>query len=238
MAENLNLHLPRLVHGRKHGRPLKRGRSDVLESLLPRMEVFKPMLREDKKLTPKDIFNTEPGVFHLEIGFGNGEHLVDVMAANPGHYIVGAEPYTNGVSAFLTMVKDDPPLEHCRVLMDDAMKIVHSLHDACVDFIYILNPDPWPKSRHHKRRVVSPDNVKAFARVLKDGGTMIQTTDVDDLADWMVTQTINNPDFEWQAETAKDWQTAPEGWLPTRYEEKGREAGRKQSYLVYKRRPR
>ena len=238
MAENLNIPLHRLVHGRKHGRPLKRGRSDVLEGLLPRLEVFKPALREDGKLEPKDLFDVEPGVLHLEIGFGNGEHLVDILEANPGHFIIGAEPYTNGVSAFLTMVKDDPPLKHCRILMDDALKIVHSLIPASVDYLYILNPDPWPKSRHHKRRVVSPENLTAFARVLKDGGTMIQTTDVDDLADWMVTQTINCPDFEWQAESSKDWQTSPKGWLPTRYEEKGREAGRKQTYLIYKRRPR
>lgn len=239
LAKTLNLPLHRFVHGRKQGRPLKRTRSDVLESLLPRLEVFKPALREDGALPPKDIFDgVQPGVLHLEIGFGNGEHLVDVLAANPGHFIIGAEPYINGVSAFLTMVKDDPPLQNCRILMDDALKIVNSLTPASVDFLYILNPDPWPKTRHHKRRVVNAENLKAFARVLKDGATMIQTTDVADLADWMVTQTTANPDFEWQAERASDWLTPPPGWLPTRYEEKGRDAGRTQTYLVYKRRPR
>jgi tRNA (guanine-N7-)-methyltransferase len=81
-------------------------------------------------------------------------------------------------------------------------------------------------------------NLKVFARVLKDGATMIQTTDVDDLAGWMVTESVNCPDFEWQAECAADWRTPPPGWLPTRYEQKGQEAGRKQTYLVYKRRQR
>jgi tRNA (guanine-N7-)-methyltransferase len=239
MAHNLGFpQLVRHVHGRKHGRPLRHGRSDVLESLLPRIEVFKPMLREDGNLDPADLFGKAPYPLHLEIGFGNGEHLTTVLDANPGHFIIGAEPYVNGVSAFLKDIKDDPPLDTCRILMDDAMRIVHSLKDASVDFLYILNPDPWPKSRHHKRRVVSPENVRSFARVLKDGGTMVQTTDVDELAGWMVTQTINNPDFEWQANSPKDWQTAPDGWLPTRYEQKGVAAGRKQTYLIYKRVPR
>ena len=239
MAHNLGFpQLVRHVHGRKHGRPLRHGRTDVLESLLPRIEVFKPMLREDANLDPAELFGQQPYPLHLEIGFGNGEHLTAVLDANPGHFIIGAEPYVNGVSSFLKSIKDDPPLENCRILMDDAMRIVHSLKDASVDFLYILNPDPWPKSRHHKRRVVNPENVKSFARVLKDGGTMVQTTDVDELAGWMVTQTVNNPDFEWQANSPKDWQTAPEGWLPTRYEQKGVAAGRKQTYLIYKRLPR
>lgn len=239
MAQNLGFpQLFRHVHGRKHGRPLRHGRLDVMESLLPRIEVFQPLLREDGKLDPAELFGQPPTTLHLEIGFGNGEHLTAVLNANPGHFIIGAEPYTNGVSAFLKAIKNDPPLEHCRILMDDAMRIVHSLKDASVDFLYILNPDPWPKSRHHKRRVVSPENVQAFARVLKDGGTLVETTDVDELAEWMVTQTVNNPDFEWQANSPKDWQTPPEGWLPTRYEQKGVAAGRKQTYLIYKRRPR
>ena len=235
MAETLNIPLGRKVHGRKHGRPLKRMRLDALDELLPRIEVFKPFLKEDGQLDPKALFDAEPSVMHLEIGFGNGEHLTALLEANPGHFVIGAEPYTNGVSAFLKSIKDDPPLKTCRILMDDAMKIVHSLKDASVDFLYILNPDPWPKTRHHKRRVVSPENLTAFARVLKDGATMIQTTDVDDLAGWMITQTANCPDFEWVAESAADWQTPPEGWLPTRYEQKGVAAGRKQTYLIYKR---
>lgn len=238
MAETLNIPLGRKVHGRKHGRPLKRMRIDALDDLLPRLEVFRPFLTEKGDLDPKELFGTPPGVLHLEIGFGNGEHLTALLDANPDHFVIGAEPYTNGVSAFLKDIKDDPPLQRCRILMDDALKIVHSLKDASVDYLYILNPDPWPKTRHHKRRVVSAENLKAFARVLKDGATMIQTTDVDDLAGWMVTQSVNCPDFEWQAESAADWQTPPAGWLPTRYEQKGVAAGRKQTYLIFKRVPR
>lgn len=229
---------PRKVHGRKHGRPLRNVRLQALDALLPRLEIPQTLLKEDGTLDPAEIFATPPGVLHFEIGFGNGEHLVDLMAAHPGDFVIGAEPYTNGVSAFLASVRDTPPLDHCRILMDDALRILHSLKDACIDYLYILNPDPWPKSRHHKRRMVNADNLTTFARVLKDGGTMIQTTDVAELAGWMASLTSAHPAFDWQAETPRDWQTPPDGWLPTRYESKGREAGRIQSYLVYKRRPR
>jgi tRNA (guanine-N7-)-methyltransferase len=238
LAKNLGFTYKRAVHGRKHGRPLKRLRSDMLDALLPRLEVFQPFLKEDGTLEPEKLFDVKPEVLHLEIGFGNGEHLVDILDANPGHHIIGAEPYTNGVSAFLTMVREDPPVDRCRILMGDALRVVHSLTEASVDFLYILNPDPWPKARHHKRRMVVQPHLDAFARVLKDGGTMIQTTDVAELAGWMASQTVRHPAFEWQANCQKDWETSPEGWLPTRYEMKGREAGRVQSYLVYKRLPR
>ena len=228
----------RKVHGRKMGRPMHKTRLDVLDHLLPKLQIPKSLLTEDGALHPKDLFGTVPEKLHLEIGFGNGEHITALLNANPTHHVIGAEPFINGMGAFLKDIKDDPPLERCRVLMDDAMMILNSLADQTVDFLYILNPDPWPKTRHHKRRMVIGANLKIFARVLKDGATMIQTTDVDDLAGWMVTESVNCPDFEWQAESAADWKTPPPGWLPTRYEQKGQEAGRKQTYLVYKRRQR
>jgi tRNA (guanine-N7-)-methyltransferase len=217
---------------------MHRTRLDVLEHLLPKLQIPRSLLTEDGALRPEDLFEAVPEKLHLEIGFGNGEHVTALLNANPTHHVIGAEPFINGMGAFLKDIKDDPPLERCRVLMDDAMLILNSLADQTVDFLYILNPDPWPKTRHHKRRMVISHNLNVFARILKDNATMIQTTDVDDLAGWMVTESVNCPDFEWQAESAADWRTPPPGWLPTRYEQKGREAGRKQTYLVYKRRPR
>lgn len=230
--------LPRQVHGRKKGRPLNTIRQDVIEQLLPRMQVPPEKLTEQQDLDPATLFPQKPVTLHLEIGFGNGEHITDLLRANPNDHIIAAEPFINGVAAFLKDNRDAPPLDRCRLLADDALKVINSLQDACVDYLYILNPDPWPKTRHHKRRMVNEDHLKAFARVLKDGATMIQTTDVDDLAGWMVTETVRSPDFEWQAEREADWRTPPPGWLPTRYEQKGVAAGRKQTYLVYKRRPR
>jgi tRNA (guanine-N7-)-methyltransferase len=225
------------VYGRKFGRPMHKGRMDVLQTILPALQISKEVLKEDKSVSPSEIFKTDVTKLHFEIGFGNGEHLLYIMNENPAHHFIGAEPYMNGVSAFLKSLPSPSP-QNIRVHSDDALMVLNSLQDQSVDFLYILNPDPWPKSRHHKRRIVSPENLEVFARVLKDGAMMIQTTDVDELAEWMLTKTINYPHFEWLAESPEDWKTAPNGWMSTRYEQKGREAGRQQTYLIFTRKSR
>lgn len=227
----------RRVYGRRHGRPLHQGRLDVLDTILPQQKVAAEFLREDESVAPSAIFGEAVSCLHFEIGFGNGEHLLYIMEQNPQAHFIGAEPYVNGMSAFLKSLPQPTPT-NVRVHMDDALTVLNSLQDASVDVLYILNPDPWPKSRHHKRRVVSAENLKIYSRVLKDGGLMVQTTDVDELAEWMLLKTINCPDFEWLAEKPEDWKTAPNGWMATRYENKGKDAGRSQTYLLYKRRPR
>jgi tRNA (guanine-N7-)-methyltransferase len=225
------------VYGRKHGRPMHKGRTGVIETILPVLQIPKEKLTEDKGLNPSDMFSEPVEKLHFEIGFGNGEHLLYLMTEYPTHHFIGAEPYMNGMSAFLKSLPVPTP-KSIRVHMDDALMVLNSLPDESVDFLYILNPDPWPKTRHHKRRIVSEENLTVYARVLKNGGLMIQTTDVDELAEWMLTKTINCPDFEWVAERPEDWKTAPNGWMSTRYEEKGRLAGRSQTYLLYHRRNR
>lgn len=237
MAENTEVRPVKRVYGRRLGRPMHKSRLDVLETVLPDRQVAKELLKEDGALPSSTIFETPVSELHFEIGFGNGEHLLYIMGEHPDAHFIGAEPFVNGMSAFLKSLPVPTP-QNVRVHMDDALMVLNSLEDASVDFLYILNPDPWPKSRHHKRRIVSEANLEIYARVLKDGGMMIQTTDVDELAEWMLTKTINCPHFEWLAEKPEDWKTAPNGWMATRYENKGRDAGRTQTYLIYQRKPR
>lgn len=222
------------VYVRRNGRPMHQGRLDALETVFPKVEVPRSLLTEKASLHPSDIFGVPVQKFHFEIGFGAGEHLHYIMSENPDHHFIGAEPYMNGMSAFIKNLPTPTP-ENIRVHADDALMVLNSLKDASVDFIYILNPDPWPKARHHKRRIVSEANLAVYARVLKAGGVMMQTTDVDELAEWMLTKTINSPHFEWTAERPEDCKIAPNGWLSTRYENKGKEAGRSQTYLIYTR---
>ncbi|HAJ89479.1 MAG TPA: tRNA (guanosine(46)-N7)-methyltransferase TrmB [Rhodospirillaceae bacterium] len=223
------------VYVRRHGRPMHQGRMDALETVFPTVQIPKDILQEDGQLAASEFFDgAAVQKLHFEIGFGNGEHLLYVMRENPHDHFIGAEPYMNGMSAFIKSLPVPTP-DNIRVHADDALMVLNSLQDASVDVIYILNPDPWPKSRHHKRRIVSEANLDVYARVLKEGGLMVQTTDVDDLAEWMLTKTINSPYFDWTAEHPADWKTAPNGWMSTRYENKGKEAGRSQTYLLYRR---
>lgn len=219
----------RRVYGRRAGKPLGAERADAMEALYPQLKI-----RHDPKLTPKDIFGVEPKTLHFEIGIGNGEHLKHKMETYPDDHFIGAEIFRDGMAAFLKSIKDMKH-DNIRVHMDDAVALLNAMPDACIDYLYILNPDPWPKKRHWNRRMVVPENLDVFARVMKPGAILLETTDVDDLAEWMAIHTNNHPAFEFLAEKPEDWRTAPDGWMATRYENKGKNAGRQQSYLRFRR---
>ncbi len=224
----------RRVYGRRLGKPLRNERADVINNLLPRLEIPPALLNQDGRTALEDIFGVTPVKTHFEIGFGNGEHLKWKMEQFPDHHFIGAEIYINGMSAFLKSITNQKH-DHVRVLMEDAIVALNSLPDASIDYLYVLNPDPWPKKRHWGRRMVGPENLPVFARVLKPGGILLETTDVGELAEWMAIHTANHPAFEWLAENPQDWRTPPNGWSATRYENKGKNAGRQQSYLTFKR---
>jgi tRNA (guanine-N7-)-methyltransferase len=223
----------RRIYGRRLGRALNKERREILDELLPLLQVQKDKVSCKADLKPGNLFDVKCNKVWLEIGFGNGEHLSAVMRKNPDNAYIGAEPFINGMSAFLKDIADDPH-DRIKVWMDDAIMLAQSFEDKSIDGIYVLNPDPWPKKKHHKRRIINQDNLDIFARILRPDGKLIMTTDVDDLAEWMVTQCTIHPAFEWTAKKADDWRTAPEGWTETRYEQKGEAAGRKQSYLIFK----
>ena len=222
----------RLVYGRRKGKPLSVSRAEVMDNLYPKLAIPKDKLRQDKTTKLEDIFGVVPETFHFEIGFGNGEHLKHRMVQNPADHFIGAEIFSNGMAAFLKSIRDMPH-ENIRVFMDDALVVLNSLPDACIDFMYILNPDPWPKLRHHHRRIVGPENLDVYARVLKPGAILLETTDVAELSEWMADHTKNHPAFRFANED--DIYSPPAGWEATRYENKGKNAGRRQSYLKFTR---
>ena len=211
----------RRLYGRKQTRALGRERQEAFDKLLPKL-----------KISPGDIpFKSNAW---LEIGFGNGEHLAALMRRHPERNFIGAEPFINGMAAFLKEIENDRQ-DNIRVWMDDVMLLLPALPDRYLEGIYLLNPDPWPKKRHHKRRLVNQDNLGQIARVLKPGGMLVMATDVADLAEWMVTQAMLHPAFAWTAEKRDDWTKAPPGWIRTRYQEKGAARGRRQTYLLFRR---
>lgn len=222
------------VFGRRLGRPLSGSRQEVLDTLLPRLQIPADLVTEKADMNFSALFGNDKPVVY-EIGFGNGEHLKALMEQRPDRNYIGAEPFINGMSAFLKSIADQTQ-DHVRVWMDDAITLIRSFPDASLDMIYILNPDPWPKKKHHKRRIVRAETLVEYHRTLKQGGRLVMATDVDDLAEWMVTETLNHGGFEWEAERAADWKTMPEDWfLTTRYAAKGEAAGRRESYLLFRR---
>ncbi len=227
-------HPVRKVHGRRIGRPLNALRQKALDNFYPKYAFSEDELNHDETLAPSSLFPNAKQ-FCFEIGFGNGDFLFEEMEKHSDYGFIAAEPFINGMSALLSKFNENKEYP-IKVWMDDAMDIAKSLTSNSLDIIYILNPDPWPKTRHHKRRIVSSENLDQFARILKPEGQLIMTTDVDELAVWMATQTVNHLSFKWTAKTVNDWRTPPKGWTRTRYEKKGETAGRKQSYLLFQKR--
>lgn len=235
-SSDSKIHTPesRKLYGRKKGRPMGPERTKALEALLPLLGIPPEKLTEDHTLAPSDLFAAPYSAYVLEIGFGDGEHVAAMMKENPDTGYLGAEPFINGVAGLIKHVKDMDD-KNVRILNDDGMKVAKSLAPASLSEIYVLNPDPWPKKRHHNRRIVNPDNLDVFANILKPGGKLILSTDVPDLADWMITHTFNHPAFTWDAKSAGDFWTRPKGWHITRYEVKGANHAKRMCYLLFTR---
>lgn len=221
-------------YGRRLGRPLNTERQEAIDTLMPVLGIQENSVQEKADIKPSSLFTNAPKQICMEIGFGNGEHVKGLMERHPDYGFIAAEPFVNGMAAFLRSIRDNKT-HNVRVWMDDAIRLVNSIEDASINRLFVLNPDPWPKKRHHKRRIINQPNLDRFARILKPGGQLIMATDVDDLAEWMTIQACRHPAFEWTAQSSKDWKTMPDDWIRTRYEEKGEQAGRVQSYLIFTR---
>ena len=184
-----------------------------MDDLLPRLSI-----PAEGVVDPSALI-ADKSEYILEIGFGGGEHLSGQAQANPDRAYLGVEPFLNGVAKALGQI-DDAGLTNVRLLEGDARDVMARMPDACLDRIYLLFPDPWPKARHAKRRLVQDDVAAEFARVLKPGGFLRVATDVKSYADHALFVLRRNPDFAWLASKADDWRTPPADHLTTRYETK------------------
>lgn len=118
----------------------------------------------------------------LEIGFGMGETTAKIAAAHPQNDYLGIEVHPPGVGALLRLIEQSA-LTNVRIVQHDAVEVVqHMITPGALDAIHVFFPDPWPKKRHHKRRLVQPPFVAELARVLKRGGFLHVATDWADYA--------------------------------------------------------
>ncbi len=226
----------RNLYGRRQGRPLRAGRKALLEAELPRLAITLPV--DDGALTPGDLFDPLPEQLFLEIGFGGGEHLAWQAAHHPAAGFVGAEYFITGVASLLGQLERDGINTPLRLYIGDARDLLERLPDAVLDGIFILFPDPWPKRRHHKRRLIQRETLDLLARILKDGGELRFATDDAGYLAWALERLSDHAAFAWQVAGPGDWRRRPAGWPATRYEEKALRAGRRAAYLRFRRRPR
>jgi tRNA (guanine-N7-)-methyltransferase len=234
------------LHGRRRGKKLRAGQQSLLETLLPTIAVALPA---EPSISPEGVVGesvhkidlaalfggTLPaGGVWLEVGFGAGEHLVWQAEHNPKVGLIGCEPYINGVAKCLAHIVRTG-IGNVRLFTDDARFVMAALPPRSLDRAFVLFPDPWPKSRHRKRRFVQRDNLDVLARLMKPGAELRLATDDPSYLPWMIEHACVHPSFEWLAERPADWRGRPADWPPTRYEQKML-AGHKPVFLRLRRR--
>ncbi|RAK57207.1 tRNA (guanosine(46)-N7)-methyltransferase TrmB [Phenylobacterium deserti] len=199
-------------YGRVKSRPIKPRQAALMDTRLPELRVpTEPF--EPKALKP------DAAEVWLEIGFGGGEHMAAQAGRRPEVLVIGAEPFQNGVASAVRHIEEQN-LANVRLHDGDVRDLIARLPDASLERVFILFPDPWPKARHHKRRLVQADLVAELARVLKPGGRLRFASDWADYVDWTLERLRASPAFRWTAERADDWTRPPEDHITTRYEEK------------------
>ena len=222
-------------YGRRRGHRLRKGRQELLRELLPRLRVAPP--ESGGRLDLAAVFHRSVSDVWLEVGFGAGEHLAAQARAHADVGIIGCEAYINGVAGLLAHVREEN-LTNVRIFDDDARLLFDALPDAGIGRAFVLFSDPWPKKRHHRRRFVSPENLDALARLLKDGAELRFASDHMEYVRWTLEHVTAHPGFSWPARTRRDWLQRPEDWFETRYEAKALGRGARCVYLRFLRRPR
>ena len=212
---------PRL-YGRAKGRPLRRVQQGLMDTLYPKIEI------SEDPLAGLSAFDE----VWLEIGFGGSEHLIWQAQHNSNVAVLGAEPFLNGAAKAVAGV-DELGLENVRLYQGDGRWIMDNLPNSSLDCLFVLFPDPWPKSRHNKRRIINPEFLEETHRILKPGGRFRFASDIISYVDWTLTRIHAHGGFTWPARMLSDWRTRPEDWPGTRYEAKAFREGRSCHYFEF-----
>ena len=183
---------------------------------------------------PRGWFGYDAHDVWLEIGFGGGEHLTAIAQANPQIGFIGCEGFENGVAKILHVIEEHR-IGNIRLHPADALDLLPLLPSASIGRLYVLYPDPWPKVRQRKRRIISPAFIEHAARILKPGALFRFATDIDDYSAWTLARMLKSRDFVWLANSSDDWTKSWDGWTRTRYEAKALREDRNPAYLTFQR---
>jgi tRNA (guanine-N7-)-methyltransferase len=223
--DNLPQGVPLRLYGRRRGHPLRPRQEKLLAETLPRL-----------RLSVEDAAALSHPLW-LEVGFGGGEHTLAQVAANPGVTYIASEVFENGLCSLLSALVPEggeataPLPPNLRLWPEDARPLLAALPDAALERLFLMFPDPWPKSRHAKRRFVHPAMVPVVARVLAPGGIWRIASDDPTYQEWL-RETFAGQDLFVPHSHAE---ARPEGWPPTRYEAKALREGRQPIYWEWRR---
>ena len=222
----------RNFYGRVHGKTLRASQKQYLAEDLGRVTLPGVTVADNPARAVLDVAALTGGrPLWLEVGFGGGEHLVHMAARHPDVFLIGCEPFVNGVAMLLGKIRD-AGAGNLAIHPGDVRDLFDVLPDGVVQKCFLNYPDPWPKARHHRRRFVTPGYLGALARVMAPGAEFRVATDIPDY----VRQTLEEVPqagfvLERQAGAGEAW----DDWLSTRYEQKALREGRAPHYLTFRR---
>ncbi|MEM9098324.1 MAG: tRNA (guanosine(46)-N7)-methyltransferase TrmB [Pseudomonadota bacterium] len=224
----------RNFYGRRHGKKLRPGQARLMETKLAALAPPGIGWEENPARNPIDLqalFPDKDAVW-LEIGFGGGEHMIAQAKAYPQIALIGAEPYINGVATLLSAIERSG-VSNLSVTDADARDVMDVLPQGSIARVFLNYPDPWPKTRHHKRRFINPDNIAQLAKVMTPGAELRIATDIPDYVRHCLELLCGDPRFLWTAEAPSDWREPWPDWPSTRYEAKALREGRVPHYLTF-----
>ncbi len=202
----------------------------ALESLMP---IYGINFQEDPTHIVRSFTREAP--LWIEIGFGNGDTLLEIATDKTGINCVGIEVHAPGVGHLLQGI-GKRSLNNLRVIRHDAIEVVeHMIEPASVERILILFPDPWPKKRHHKRRLVRQPVIDALANCLKPGGVLHCATDWQPYAEDMLEQLSASQLLANLSDNGDGFSKPPEYRLKTRFESRGQRLGHQVFDLLFER---
>jgi len=214
-------------YGRRKARKLRDTSQKAYEEILPLI-----------KLDPTNkYFETNPQEVWLEIGFGGGEHLLAQLDQNPTVSMIGCEPFMNGVAKLLSHLRAED-YGRLRIWHDDVRYLLEECPPSYFSRAFILFPDPWPKKRHHHRRLITKEFMENLRKTLADGAFLHIASDDASYVEQIQSVLYNDPKFILcegpSSHNPQSWEPRPPGWLATRYEGKALEKGKKCAYMRFK----
>lgn len=213
----------RTIYGRRQARPIKKTQKYLLDTIFKTVKI--------------DLLNL-PSVFPdeviFEVGFGSGENIAHQAKKYPHALCIGCEPFINGVVSLLGKI-NEASLSNINIFNDDAILLLRELPNHCISKAFILFPDPWPKKRHHKRRVVSVENLLLIHQKMQKNGILTVATDHPSYLEWIVEitkQEAFGKHFQ-SLNTLEDSRPSEDEIPVTRYEKKALE-NRPGAFLIFK----
>lgn len=218
-------------YGRQKSRPLANDKKSILDQALPLYDIPIDHLKENILYNPFDFFKDKFSHISLEIGFGKGEHLLDLAEKNPDKAFIGCEPYMNGY-AYAICQAFEKGLNNIRFFRHNVLYLLDHLSDHMIDQIYILFPDPWPKTRHHKRRIIQESTLTLFHKKLKAAGHITIGTDHTNYLQSILHDFLTSKIYIWEDNSPAEMVVSSNHQPKTRYQEKAQNQ-KKKSYFIH-----